>query len=258
MSRPDLVRLDALLVKRGLAASRHRARELIEDGQVLVDGVPATRPATQVRPDRPITLARPDFPWVGRGALKLLGALDGFEVDPTGRTCADLGASTGGFTQVLIERGAARVYAIDVGRGQLARVLVTDPRVVVMDGVNARHLDGLPEPIDLVVGDLSFISLGLILPAVGRLLRAGGEAVVLVKPQFEAGRERIARGGRVRDDAARAGAIARVADEARALGFSVLAGRDCDVPGAKAGNVEHFLHLRRDDDRPAGVADPTG
>jgi len=245
MTRPSLVRLDALLVARGMAASRLRARELIEAGKVLVEGVPATRPATQVRPDRPIELLAEDFPWVGRGALKLLSAIEPLGVDPAGLTCADLGASTGGFTQVLIERGALRVYAIDVGRGQLARALLTDPRVTVMDGVNARHLESLPEPIDLVVGDLSFISLALILPTVHRLLRPGGRALLLVKPQFEAGRGRVAKGGVVRDPAARADAIARVRSDAEAIGFRVLAGVDCGVPGARAGNVEHFLHLER-------------
>lgn len=245
MARPALVRLDALLVKRGLAQSRQRARELIASGSVLIDGLPATKPATQVRPDRPIELARPDSPWVGRGALKLLSVIDEFQVDPKGLTCADLGASTGGFTQVLIERGARRVYAVDVGRGQLARPLVTDPRVVVMDGVNARTLETLGEPIDLIVGDLSFISLTLILPAVHRLLRPDGEAVLLVKPQFEAGRSKVSKGGRVRDPQIRALAIERIQTDAEALGFRVLAGADCGLAGARAGNVEHFLHLRR-------------
>ncbi len=245
MARPSPKRLDKLLVDRGLAASRQRARELIEEGAVRVDGLPVTRPAARVRPDRPITLARDDFPWVGRGALKLLSVIDAFQVDPTGATCADLGASTGGFTQVLLERGAARVYAIDVGRGQLAWSLQTDPRVVVMDGVNARHLESLPEPVDLVVGDLSFISLSLILPTIGRLLRPDGQAVVLVKPQFEAGREAVGRRGRVADPHVRADAIARIRTEATDRGFLVLGGQDCGVPGARAGNVEHFLHLQR-------------
>lgn len=245
MARPSPVRLDALLVKRGLARSRQRARELIERGDVLIDGLPARKAATRVRPDRAITLARPDFPWVGRGALKLLGALDGLQVDPAGSTAADLGSSTGGFTQVLLERGATTVYAVDVGKGQLAWSLRQDPRVVVMEGVNARHLGSLPEPIDLVVGDLSFIGLALILPAVHRLLRPGGEAIVLVKPQFEAGRAHVDDRGRVTDPAVREQAIAGVAATATELGFDVLGGRDCDVPGAKAGNVEHFLHIRR-------------
>ncbi len=238
-------RLDRLLVERGLAPSRERAREWIEAGRVRVDGVPAQRPAAQVAVDRPITVDSGEHVWVGRGAYKLMGALDALSVDPAGRVCADLGSSTGGFTEVLLHRGAPRVYAVDVGRGQLHSRLAADPRVVVMEGVNARSLASLPEPIALLVGDLSFISLALVLPAVHRLLVAGGEALVLVKPQFEAGREAIARGGRVRSDADRAAAIDRVATVAATLGFVVLGGVDCVLPGARAGNVEHFLHLQR-------------
>ena len=244
MSKP--VRLDRLLVDRGMAASRARAQEMIKAGDVLVDGIAVTKPAAQVKPDRPVALANPDHQWVGRGALKLLAALDSFPtVDPTGRTAADLGSSTGGFTEVLLHKGAVRVYAIDVGTNQLAWRLRTDDRVVVMENTNARHLESLPEPIDLIVGDLSFISLALILPTVHRLLRPGGEAVLLVKPQFEVGRENIASGGRVSSDAARTDAIDGIADVARDLGLTVIAGADCAVPGARAGNVEHFLHLRR-------------
>lgn len=238
------MRLDQLLVARGLAASRQRARELIEAGDVLVDGIPATKPAVQVRPDREIKLRSEDHPWVSRGALKLLPALDAFGVDASGRTCADLGASTGGFTEVLLMRGATKVFAIDVGHGQLAWKLRIDPRVVVMEGVNARHLDALPEPVSLIVGDLSFISLELILPSVGRLLAPGGEAVLLVKPQFEVGREAVDRSGKVRTEEARAEAIDRIRDVASRLGFSVLGGVDSEVAGARSGNVEHLLHLR--------------
>jgi 23S rRNA (cytidine1920-2'-O)/16S rRNA (cytidine1409-2'-O)-methyltransferase len=239
------VRLDALLVQRGLAASRERAKELIEGGQVLVDGIAFTKAGARVRPDQDVRLASDDHPWVGRGALKLLGVLDPLGVDPAGLVCADLGASTGGFTEVLLHRGAAKVYAIDVGRGQLAWKLRQDPRVVVMEGVNARHLEGLPDPIDLVVGDLSFISLALILPAVTRLLREGGRALVLVKPQFEAGREAIGKGGKVRTDEDRERAIAAVRTAAEEGGFLVLGGMDSPVAGARAGNVEHFLLLQR-------------
>jgi 23S rRNA (cytidine1920-2'-O)/16S rRNA (cytidine1409-2'-O)-methyltransferase len=239
-----LVRLDALLVTRGLAADREQAQALIERGVVQVDGIPAARPAAQVRPEQTLHVAGDDHRWVGRGALKLLGVLEPFGVQAAGLTCADLGASTGGFTEVLLEAGAARVYAIDVGKGLLAWRLRTDARVVNMEGVNARHLGALPEPIDLLVGDLSFISLALILPTIGRLLRPGGEAVVLVKPQFEAGRAAIAKGGVMRSDADRLAAIARVRDDAMAAGFELLAGMDSPLPGAKAGNIEHFLHLR--------------
>ena len=254
MSRAPLVRLDALLVKRGFADSPELARALIQSGVVLIDGVRMESAAAQVRPDRALSLARQDFPWVGRGALKLLGALRTFQVDPAEKSCADLGASTGGFTQVLIEQGARRVYAVDVGRGQLAWVLRKDPRVVVREGVNARHLQPLDEPIDLVVGDLSFISLRLILPAIQRILRPGGEAVILVKPQFEVRRTAVAAGGRVHSEDARHTAIAAVQQEASARHFSVLAGADCEVPGARARNVEYFLHLRA----PIGVDEEDG
>jgi 23S rRNA (cytidine1920-2'-O)/16S rRNA (cytidine1409-2'-O)-methyltransferase len=238
------VRLDRWLVERGLAPSRQRARELIEAGRALVGGIPVTKPAAQVDVDRGVSLASEEHEWVGRGARKLLGALEQVEVATEGRVCADLGASTGGFTEVLLHRGAARVYAVDVGKGLLHERLRADPRVVVCEEVNARHLESLPDPIDLLVGDLSFISLRLILPAIRRLLRPGGEALVLVKPQFEVGREHVGGGGKVRDEDARAEAILRVRADAEEQGFVVLAGVDSTVPGARSGNVEHFLHLR--------------
>ena len=210
---------------------------------MLLNGIIATKPATRVRLGDPLRVVGDEHRWVGRGALKLLGALDTLGVDPSGLTAADLGASTGGFTEVLLHRGAARVYAIDVGAAQLAWSLQTDPRVVVMDRTNARHLTGLAEPIQLVVGDLSFISLKLILPTVARILEPGGEAVLLVKPQFEVGRQAVGSGGKVRDAGARSRAIAEIEGSARELGFVVDGGCDCEVPGARAGNIEYFLHL---------------
>lgn len=238
------VRLDRLLVDRGIAPSRQRARELIEAGQVLVDGHPAAKVAAQVDTARTVTLRDPDPGWVGRGARKLLGVLAPLGVDPQGRICADLGASTGGFTEVLLRGGAARIYAVDVGRGQLHERLAADPRVVVMDGVNARHLEALPEPIELLVADLSFISIRLVLPTIARLLRPGGEAVVLVKPQFEVGRGKLGSGGRVRSEADRVEAIEAIASECVAQGFVVRGGMDSPVAGARSGNVEHFLWLQ--------------
>ena len=245
VSRPSPIRLDLLLVRRGLVSSRQRGQELIAEGMVLVDGLPVHKAARRVRPDQALSLRDPGPQWVGRGAQKLLGALRAFEVDVEGMTCADLGSSTGGFTEVLLHRGARRVYAIDVGRGQLAWKLRTDDRVVVMEGVNARHLDELPEPMDRIVGDLSFISLRLILPTVQRLLRPDGQAVLLVKPQFEVGRSGIGKGGRVREEADREEAIDRVRGHAGEAGFRILAGADSTLAGAKAGNVEHFLHLEK-------------
>jgi 23S rRNA (cytidine1920-2'-O)/16S rRNA (cytidine1409-2'-O)-methyltransferase len=254
------VRLDRLLVQRGLAPSRQRAQELIEQGVVLVDGIVATKPATQVDVARPVRLEEPDHGWVGRGALKLLGAIEAFGVDPAKAVCADLGASTGGFTEVLLRGGAARVYAIDVGRGLLHRRLEVDPKVVVMDGVNARYLylegepsgleegqegTALPERCDLVVGDLSFIGLEHVLDAVLRILKPDGEAVLLVKPQFEVGRGQLGSKGKVTDDAVRAAAIERVRATAEGGGLQVLGGVDSTVPGARSGTVEHFLWLRR-------------
>ncbi len=244
MARPErLQRLDVALVARGLAPSRARAVECIEAGQVEVDGLQVDKPARQVRLDQSVRLVVADHGYVGRGALKLLGVLDPLGVDPAGCVAADLGASTGGFTEVLLERGAQRVYAVDVGHGQLAWRLQTDPRVVNLEGTNVRTLQALPEPVSLIVGDLSFISLRLVLPAVARLLAPDGRAVLLVKPQFEAGREAVGKGGRVDDAAVRDAAIARVKADAVEAGFVVLGEATSPLPGAKAGNVEHFLLL---------------
>jgi len=219
---------------------------MILSGEVLVNGLVANKPARRVLPSDDIALVNRQEPrWVGRGALKLLGALDHFLVDPSGMVAADLGASTGGFTQVLLHRGARRVYAVDVGRAQLAWSLRTDPRVVVMERTNARHHISLDEPMELVVGDLSFISLRRVLPTVSTLLRSGGLAIVLVKPQFEVGRDAVESGGKVRDEEARNSAIEAVRSAAEQTGLTVLDGCDSVVPGARAGNIEHFLLLRR-------------
>lgn len=239
------VRLDRLLVDRALAPSRQRAQELIEAGDVLVDGLAVTKVSAQVDLDRHVSLRATGPDWVGRGALKLDGVLDPFGVDARNKVCADFGASTGGFTEVLLRRGAARVYAIDVGRAQLHERIANDPRVVVMDEVNARYLEGLPEPIALVVADLSFISVTKVLEAIRRVLQPGGEAIVLVKPQFEVGPERVGKGGLVRDDEDRQLAIDLVSRAAEDLGFEIRAGMDSPLPGARAGNVEHFLVLQR-------------
>lgn len=249
------IRLDRLLVERGVCDSRERAREWIAAGRVLVAGIPAVRPDAQIDVTREVSLVSDTHEWVSRGAHKLLGALDGLGVSAAGRVAADLGSSTGGFTEVLLSRGAARVYAIDVGANLLHWRLRTDPRVVVMEGVNARHLDALPEPPSLIVGDLSFISLALIFPAVRRLMADGGEAVLLVKPQFEVGRSDLASGGRVSSDAARSDAIARVAAEASRAGLRVIAGVDSALAGARARNLEHFLHVRADGE---GARTPPG
>src|SRR3954470_20995272 len=216
-------RLDKLLQDRGLAASRERARALIMTGDVLVAGRPETKPGTLVDPGAEIALRAADHPYVSRGALKLVKGLDQFAIDPTGAIALDVGASTGGFTDVLLRRGAARVYAIDVGYGQLAWSIRQDPRVVVLERENARTMDVslVPEPCDLAVIDVSFISLTLVLPRIGELLRPplGKPIVVLVKPQFEVGRDQVGRGGVVRDEAVRRGAVDKIRSWADANGF---------------------------------------
>jgi 23S rRNA (cytidine1920-2'-O)/16S rRNA (cytidine1409-2'-O)-methyltransferase len=244
-------RLDVLLVERGLVETRSKAVALIRAGSVLVSERPCDKPAERVPVDAPLRV-REALRYVSRGGYKLEAALDAFAVSPAGRVAADLGASTGGFTDCLLQRGAARVYAVDVGYGQLAWSLRQDPRVVVMERTNVRHLEALPEPVSLIVGDLSFISLTLVLPAILRLGQPGAEAVLLVKPQFEAGREGVGRGGVVRDEAVRQGAIAGVVDALGAAGLSFLGGIDSPLPGAKQGNVEHLVHARLPDTRASG------
>jgi len=241
-------RLDKLLLDRGLATSRERARALVMSGDVLVAGRPETKPGALVDPAAEIVLRVPDHPWVSRGALKLIKGLDAFGIDPTNAVALDVGASTGGFTEVLLARGAQRVYAIDVGYGQLAWSLRQDPRVVVLERQNIRNLDLalVPEPCDLAVVDVSFISLTLVLPRIAELLRApppGKPIVALVKPQFEVGRALVGKGGVVRDEAARRGAVDKVRDWATANGF--IAGSDVESPiTGPAGNVEYLLLLR--------------
>jgi 23S rRNA (cytidine1920-2'-O)/16S rRNA (cytidine1409-2'-O)-methyltransferase len=239
------VRLDQLLVQRSLAPSRERAQALILAGAVRVDGEVADRAAAPVSHDVAITVAAgPRF--VSRGGLKLDAALDELGIDPAGKVVLDVGSSTGGFTDCVLQRGAVRVYAIDVGKGQLDWKLRTDPRVIVREGVNAREGFDLPEAIDLVVADVSFISLRIALLPSFRHLRGGADVVALVKPQFEAGREAVGRGGIVRDASARAMAVVAVCEAFTAVGVgavaivpSRLAGRD--------GNREIFVHCRQGD-----------
>jgi len=241
------IRLDQRVVADGLAPSRERAKALILSGIVLVDDTPVTKAGTPVAPDAAVRLKSGAAPkaWVSRGAHKLLPALETFGVDPTGRVCLDVGASTGGFTDVLLQRGAQRVYAVDVGYGQLAWKVRQDPRVVVLERTNARHLtaEHVPELVSLVVVDVSFISVTLLLEAVVARTAPDADLLVMVKPQFEAGRGNVGKGGVVRDEAVRAQTIERVGDAATALGLTVLGSRDNDIRGPK-GNLETFLHLR--------------
>jgi 23S rRNA (cytidine1920-2'-O)/16S rRNA (cytidine1409-2'-O)-methyltransferase len=242
-------RLDAELVRRGLARSREQAGELIAAGRVRVGGRPAAKAATQVEPGAAIVVeqdgAGPEY--VSRGGHKLAGALRAFPgVRVAGRRCLDAGASTGGFTDVLLRAGAAQVSAVDVGYGQLAWSLQTDERVTVLDRTNIRDLrpEQLPgPPPDVVVGDLSFISLRLVLPALRRCAVPAADFVLMVKPQFEVGRERVGAGGVVRDPALRAEAVRDVAGDAAKLGLGVLGVTASPLPGP-SGNVEYFLWLR--------------
>jgi 23S rRNA (cytidine1920-2'-O)/16S rRNA (cytidine1409-2'-O)-methyltransferase len=239
-------RLDVLVVKRGLAQTRAKAQALILAGQVVVGDQRLDKPGTRVSVDVALRLKGQVSPYVSRGGLKLKGALDAFHLDVRGKVCADIGASTGGFTDCLLQEGAAKVHAIDVGRGQLHEKLRVDPRVVSRERVNARHLtdEDLPEPVEVLVIDVSFISLKLVLPAVLPKLQPNGLLVALVKPQFEVGPDRIDKGGVVRDARARQAAIDGIRDFVRAAGLEVLGVIDSPVPGP-AGNVEALLVARR-------------
>ncbi len=241
------VRADQLLIARGLAPSRARAQALVLAGKVYVGESRIEKAGALLAEDAPLAVRGEDHPYVSRGGVKLEGALETFGVDPRGKRCLDLGASTGGFTDCLLQRGAASVAAVDVGYGQLAHKLRTDPRVIVLERTNARtlepeHVGGLAE---LVVIDASFIGLAKLLPAVVRCLAPGGELVALVKPQFEVGREEASRSkGVVRDPEVRARAIAGATDDVKAAGLEVIATCDSSLEGPK-GNLEAFVHARR-------------
>lgn len=235
-------RLDVLVVERGLAETRERAQALILAGDVNVAGRILDKAGAQVDSNIEITIRAP-LPYVGRGGYKLAGALDAFAVDPTNLVCADIGASTGGFTDVLLQRGAAKVYAIDVGYGQLAWKLRQDPRVVVMDRVNARYLESLPEPIDLVVIDVSFISLEHILRIAQKLLPpSGGKIIALIKPQFEAGKNQVGRGGIVRDAQVHQQVQDKITRFAQSLGLHVNGLIQSPIIGTE-GNIEFLIYL---------------
>lgn len=235
------VRLDTLLVEKGLLENRSKARALIMAGKVRVDGQIVTKAGVQVASEANVTVDS-DSPYVSRGGVKLAAALDEFKVDPGGKICADVGASTGGFTDVLLQRAAKRVYAIDVGYGQLAWKLRQDERVVVMERTNARYLDSLPDLIDLVTVDASFISLNLILPAIIKWLAVPAQIVALVKPQFEAGRRQVGKGGVVRDPEVHRQVLAQSIGYARQLELEIGGLMPSPITGP-AGNHEFLLHL---------------
>jgi 23S rRNA (cytidine1920-2'-O)/16S rRNA (cytidine1409-2'-O)-methyltransferase len=243
----ERTRLDVWLVAHGLCDSRERAQALVMAGRVRVGGAAAAKPGAGVREDARVEIL-PGPEHVGRGALKLVGALDAFALDVRGRVAVDVGASTGGFTETLLERGAARVYAVDVGRGQLHEKLRADPRVAARERVNARDLSprDVPEPCGFACVDVSFISATRILPALRRVLLPGADVLVLVKPQFEVGRGQVGRGGLVKDPALHRAALRGVGAVAvRECGYALLGACASPLTGAE-GNREFFLHLRRD------------
>ena len=240
-------RADQLLVEQGLAESRTRAQALILAGRVSADGRRIAKPGTPLPTDTALAVTGPDHPWVSRGGIKLAAALDQFAIDVAGATALDIGASTGGFTDVLLTRGARRVYAVDVGRGQLAWKLRQDARVIVLEGVNARYLTpgDIPEPIDLVVCDASFIGLATVLPAALTLCAAHAALVALIKPQFEAGPREVGKDGVVRDPEIHRAVCARVSAWIAAQpGWQVVGIAESPIRGP-AGNREFLLYARR-------------
>ena len=255
-ARARTMRLDLLLVERGLFESREQARRAVMAGVVEVDGRRIDKPGTAVPSEASIGVAGPREPFVSRAGRKLQGALDRFSIDPADRVCLDVGAGTGGFTDCLLQRGARRVYALDVGHGQLHESLRADPRVVVLERRNARHLaaQDVPEPVDLVTLDVSFISLRLVVPPVLPLLAPGADLVALIKPQFEAPRGSVGKGGILRDEALRSEVVAERARDLEALGLELRAVIDSPLAGA-GGNLEAFAHLRHS---PAPLHPPTG
>jgi len=236
------MRIDRLLVERGLAPSRERAQRLVMAGDVLVADHVVSKPVTEVAEDAAGRLRAAPSSYVSRGGEKLAGALDAFAIDVAGAVVLDVGASTGGFTDVCLRRGARHVVAVDVGYGQLAWALRQDPRVTVLERTNARALapEHLTVPPDLAVVDVSFISLALVLPAVARVLAPGGQVVALVKPHFEVGKGAVGKGGVVRDPVERAAAVARIRVAAEALGFAIAGEAESVLPGPK-GNREVFV-----------------
>jgi 23S rRNA (cytidine1920-2'-O)/16S rRNA (cytidine1409-2'-O)-methyltransferase len=252
-------RIDQLIFDRGLAETRAKAQALVMAGTVFVRGQRVDKPGSLVPDDAEIDVRGEKLPYVSRGGVKLAGALDGFALDPRGLRCLDVGASTGGFTDCLLQRGAAHVVAVDVGYGQLAEKLRIDPRVTNLERTNARTLtaEAIGGAAELTVVDASFIGLGKLADALARCTSDGGTLVALVKPQFEVGRAEASRGkGVIRDEAVRAAAIAEARAELEAVGFEVRGERDCVITGPK-GNREAFFHARRlnpGSSRPSGSA----
>ena len=246
------MRLDVLLVERGLEESRQRAQAVIMSGVVYVDGRRADKPGAAAPPDARIEIRGDRLPYVSRGGLKLEKAMREFPIRLQGAVCGDIGASTGGFTDCMLQNGAARVYAVDVGRGQLAWKLRNDPRVVCLERTNARYLsrEQIPEELGFASVDVSFISLSLILPPLADLLAQGGQVVSLVKPQFEAGREKVGKKGVVRDPAVHREVLERFLEHARAAGLTVRGLTWSPIRGPE-GNIEYLGHLQKTAEPPA-------
>ena len=249
------VRLDQLLVDLGLEQSRERAKTSIMEGRVFVDGQRCDKPGMAVDPTKRVEVRGESLRWVSRGGLKLEKALREFAYDPTGLVCLDCGASTGGFTDVLLQSGAAKVYAVDVGYGQLAWKLRQDPRVVNLERTNVRYLtrEQIPEPIDLAVMDLAFISIRLVLPAVHALLKDDGDLICLIKPQFEAGREKVGKKGVVREPSVHLEVLETVTASFPAAGFTLLDLSYSPIRGPE-GNIEYLARLKKGE-HPAAVPD---
>ncbi len=241
-------RLDALLVARGMAKSREKAKEYIKSGKITINGKPAIKPSIDVSETDVIEYLGEDEKYVGRGGFKLEKALGCFNIDLADDICVDIGASTGGFTDCMLQNGAKKVYAVDVGHGQLAKKLVEDCRVVNIEGINVKALTDkiIDEAPDFVCADLSFISCKYAAEAAHRLLKSGGKAVILIKPQFEAGRAAISKGGIVKDIKVHISVLSTLTDEISNLGFSVLGLTDSPIRGGD-GNVEYLIYLEKAD-----------
>ena len=257
MEKQKKQRLDVLLVEKGLAPSREKAKAIIMAGIVYVDGNKEDKAGTTFPVNAVIEIKGKTLPYVSRGGLKLEKAMQCFPLTPKGKVCMDIGASTGGFTDCMLQNGAAKVYAVDVGYGQLDWKLRSDPRVVCLERTNARYLDRqqIPDELDFASIDVSFISLKLIFPALYGLLRQGGEIACLIKPQFEAGREKVGKKGVVRDPAVHVEVVRRIFDFCLENGFDVLNLDYSPIKGPE-GNIEYLIHLRKSDD-PKSYTDVT-
>ncbi len=240
------LRLDVLMVKRRLCKSRERARAMIMEGKVLVNGTPATKAGMQVKDDVSLEVKGQDIPYVSRGGVKLEGALRVFKIEPSGKTAMDIGASTGGFTDCLLQHGARKVYAVDVGYGQIDWNLRNDPRVVVIERTNIRYMERekVPEDVDLITIDVSFISLKKVIPKALEFLRPDGEIVALIKPQFELQKGEVEKGGVIGSEEKRKKAVNSVVEFATELNLEVLGITESPIKGAK-GNIEYFILLRK-------------